>query len=246
MLRPLYSLMLCGLIGCGPADLVVLTDDYAVELDGSGCMRASGEAVPLGNAITVEAWVRADPNPAQAQAGLIALDEDVLLWADATSIGLTEASTEPQTGLITQRSLFDGARHHLAGVWVEDEEGALYIDGLPAGLGSTLELPDALHSFAIGCWPSAGWGFEGVVDEVRISLIDRYTGPFEAVPQPLEADEITAALWHLDSGVGQVGFEETEQFDLQIEGGSWVRGLVSPARAGGDTGEHTGDPGAAW
>ena len=46
--------------------------------------------------------------------------------------------------------------------------------------------------------------YSGWIDEVRISTVVRYTGPFTPPSAPFVTDADTAALYHFDEGAGDV------------------------------------------
>ncbi len=56
------------------------------------------------------------------------------------------------------------------------------------------------HDENAGLHPS----YDGLLDEIRISTARRYTGGFTRPTNPFAADADTAALYHLDEGVGDV------------------------------------------
>ena len=80
-----------------------------------------------------------------------------------------------------------------------------------------------------------GWGgiYNGVVDEIRLSDIDRNeversvawnTG----VGNRFSVDEHTVALWHMDEGTGTLVHDETDVNDGLISGDvEWVTGLIN-------------------
>lgn len=45
--------------------------------------------------------------------------------------------------------------------------------------------------------------YNGLLDEVRLSTVIRYDGPFERPTSPFAQDADTAALWHFDEGEGE-------------------------------------------
>lgn len=77
--------------------------------------------------------------------------------------------------------------------------------------------------FLIGCTPDHACYFQGVIDEVRISGVARYTKDY--TPQPrLEADEHTLALYHFDEGAGDVLHDSSRhRRHGKIQGAKWIR-----------------------
>lgn len=237
MVRTQLFTVLCaaGLFqGCGPADLQVVRGAHALSFRGDACAEAVGEPIAIGNAFTLEAFVRGDPWPSRLNASIIALGDAVMLWTDENSTGISEPSSDPQTGWQTELSLYDGMRHHVAAVWSADEGGALYLDGIRYGLGESLDVPEAAENIWIGCWPQGNRYFDGVIDEVRVSTIVRYPSNFEVPTEPFHKDEYTLALWHLDTGSGDAALEEMALFDTRLDGTTWTGGLIGPQRPASD------------
>jgi hypothetical protein len=78
-------------------------------------------------------------------------------------------------------------------------------------------------------------GYEGDIDEIRVSRIDRYQSNFTppASGDRFEMDEHTLALYHCDAGSGDVLKDDSGHgHDGQIVGAKWVRvdgeGVASP------------------
>ena len=86
----------------------------------------------------------------------------------------------------------------------------MYIDGAKvAEIESELPLLGGSMQAAIGngaadLWNDRYEGFRGMIDEVRVSLVDRYAGAdaFDLQTEPFEPDAMTLALWHLRRGTG--------------------------------------------
>ena len=69
----------------------------------------------------------------------------------------------------------------------------------------------AIGNGAENLWNSRYEGFRGMIDEVRISLVDRYAGAdaFDLQTEPFEPDAMTLALWHFDEGQGETTEDAT-------------------------------------
>lgn len=95
---------------------------------------------------------------------------------------------------------------HLAGSW-DGEKMYLFIDGElkaeMAFLGPLFHGGPGDQSLKIGNDWTLYYGFNGLIDEVRLSSIGRYQANFEPQSQ-LTADEYTVGLWHFDEGQGTV------------------------------------------
>ena len=140
--------------------------------------------------------------------------------------------------------LTKGVPVHLAGV-VDGDTARFYVDGSKGSRGLVLEegvsenrkqSPDEAirgtlnyvkeFGFTIGHAGNAeaeGLHFHGIIDEVRISNIARYTEDF--IPQRrFEPDEHTMALYHFDEGSGDVLHDSSGNgHDGQIVGAKWVK-----------------------
>lgn len=105
-------------------------------------------------------------------------------------------------------------RVHLSAVY-EGRHRRLFIDGQLVAEGSEEgEYQASPLSFAIGCNPTQGDsmaspiatvenGFVGIIEEVRLSKVARYTEDFK--PQShFESDAGTIALYHFDEGAGAI------------------------------------------
>ncbi len=232
-------LPLLGLIGCGPVTLIDLTDDYALSFAGDGCAHAvATEPLPLRSAITIEAFVRGDPAPSHPTGVIFAFSNQLLLWSSWSQLGWTTGLVQPIEGIVANTTIQDGERHHVAAVW--DLYGtSLYVDGQLLASGA-LEMPRGGSEIHIGCQAGDREGFDGIIDELRISTVARYQNDFEAPTAALGYDEETFALWHFDTGSGPIAFDESERLDARIGGDvEWVAGLV---RAEGATAETAAAP----
>lgn len=115
--------------------------------------------------------------------------------------------------------------HHVAFV-VSDSEAKLFVDGQPAGkatkLPNTTRKLNVLPLF-IGADPDrlgkASSHFDGMVDEVRISLGAIYDEPFEPARR-LDVTDSTHVLYKFDQSVGPIFFENGPySLHRQAEGG---------------------------
>jgi hypothetical protein len=90
----------------------------------------------------------------------------------------------------------------------------LYLDGEADGqMGfPTSGLVDSAEPLLVGATIgySGEWGyFPGLIDDVRISDVARYSGDSPGVPQePFTCDAHTRALWHFDEVEGATVFQD--------------------------------------
>lgn len=124
--------------------------------------------------------------------------------------------------------------YHLAVTWGQDSL-RLFIDGeLRASAPSTMPLLSGDQLLVLGNGSENGLnssyeGFHGMIDEVRISLNERYTENFETPTEPFELDEYTLALWHFDEGSGDVAANAVaENYLTGFLGGNAADGNPDP------------------
>lgn len=124
---------------------------------------------------------------------------------------------------------------HVAGVW-DGSRSRLFINGEQAEENTSIQdetnqrpsVPKPFHigASADGVYESKPEGFFcGVIDEVRISKIARYTANFQPLwpGQRFKADEHTLALYHLDEGEGEVAHDTSgNKRHGRISGADWV------------------------
>jgi hypothetical protein len=79
----------------------------------------------------------------------------------------------------------------------------VFINGVQAGqLAKTGQIDQTGQPLRIASADGSGDFFAGVIDEVRLSNVIRYTTGFTVPSGPFTADTNTAGLWHLDEGSG--------------------------------------------
>ena len=115
------------------------------------------------------------------------------------------------------RTKFFPRWYHVAVTWNAADSMRMYIDGKQVAkiesqvplLGGEMQV--AIGNGAADLWNDRYEGFRGMIDEVRVSLVDRYAGAesFELPTQPYELDAMTLALWHFDEGQGETTEDAT-------------------------------------
>lgn len=161
--------------------------------------------------------------------GNIVFDRDIWDAGDFGDYGLSLANGRVVFGLAQGKTgttvcgradVADGQWHHIAvtragatgkvQVFVDgrlDAEGdgptgdVSYRDGRAATRANDpyLVFGAEKHDYDPSQYPS----FRGWLDEVRLSIVIRYTGDFDRPTTPFQPDEATAALWHFDEGAGE-------------------------------------------
>jgi serine/threonine protein kinase len=119
-------------------------------------------------------------------------------------------------------------RVHLAAVW-DGREASLFIDGQKSAL--TPQTTNKTHGPRVGLLGAGGLkpdgrpteAFAGLIDELRISKVVRYTKDFQPKPR-LAGDADTLALYHFDEGQGD-SLKDSSGNDHhgKIVGAKWVR-----------------------
>jgi len=144
-------------------------------------------------------------------------DYGVSLFGTGLAFGV--ASGTGGGGICGGTNLADGQWHHVA-VTRRRSDGRLqiYVDGRLDGSGSgpagdvsyrdgrATSVPQSDPFLVIGAEKHGYFGpnFRGLVDEVRVSTVLRYTSTFARPTAPFVPDASTAALYHFDEGQGNV------------------------------------------
>lgn len=118
--------------------------------------------------------------------------ENAGLYFKAVSSNVTTVLTEGST-------LSANTFSHIALVR-DDEDYSLYINGTLSGNTHTTSnvVPSISSDMLIGSGPNGD--FNGYLDEIRISWIDRYATDFTVSTVPLSSDEDTKLLLHFNEG----------------------------------------------
>lgn len=197
---------------------------HALAFDGApDCALADLPDAPP-TSFTVEAWLRGDPEASNAMRPYVLwhnvfelsenADGQVIFTAGPDGVGASHPFT-----------LMDGVLHHVAGTY-DGADGTvhLYVDGAQVGVsGEPAFMGDAKDDqLQVGCAKEATEGFYGVLDEVRISSVVRYTDDFELPTGPFESDGDTYLLFHFDEGNGTTAASETGDVSLTLYDTSWV------------------------
>lgn len=127
--------------------------------------------------------------------------------------------------------------YHIAATWNTAGNMRIFIDGkLAAEAESAVPLLGGEQQIAIGggaadLWNERFESFRGMIDEVRFSVVERYTEDFELPTAPYETDEFTLALWHFDEGSGDVAEDASGNGFLGSLGGFNLDGEPDPDSA---------------
>ena len=115
--------------------------------------------------------------------------------------------------------------HHISGSFDGSVVNRLSFDGsIQSGGAFARPLANTALPFYIGGMELLGSFFDGFIDEVRISNVERYKNDFEPPKRPFEVDKNTVALWHFDKG-----FTDSSGNGNTLIGKGVVRFSVEPA-----------------
>ncbi len=216
---------------------ILTAQDGALRFDGAtGYGRAVGGA-PVRNS-TWEFWFKQD-----SLSGNDSIGWPVGWWGSWTGAPVTirhhggvsgPSGWGPHDGsdfdLLPEGSLEAGRWYHFAAVLTGDcaPGVTVYLDGQPIGqYGPGGQCPSSGIATTLAAYNYLGWkGFlRGTIDEVRISTVPRYNGPF-VPPVRFEPDPDTWGLWHFDEGEGSVAHDEVAGRNFSLNGGFfWEEGL---------------------
>lgn len=167
----------------------------------SGFFGAAGAIMSAG---TIEGWVKTTATSIRVAFGQ-ASTAWVGIAANGTAVGHYGT---PDLVLSSTKVINDGAWHHVALVLIGNGLGALYADGalIASATATSIGYVGTANSFGVGGMNLSGTTYDwagqgsGVIDEVRVSTIARYSGSTYTVPTAaFTPDTNTWALWHLEA-----------------------------------------------
>ena len=209
-------MILLALLACQPHEAP--TGPHAIAFDGGedcGEVDVGGLDVPA--AFTVEAWIRGEPAPSEQA-------RPVVSWGGVFTLGEAfggDTAFRVGDGAATSaQTVMDGVLHHLAGTW-DGAQASLYVDGLRQAFAAGTASTDATDTLRVGCDADVN-AYEGLLDEVRVSKVVRYTGDFEVVAAPFAPDADTFALFHFDEGEGEQSADAAQGLVANVYGVDWI------------------------
>lgn len=206
------------LLACGSD---ATSGPFALAFDGGeDCVQADVGEVGAPAALTVEAWIRGEPAPADRP-------RPVVTWKGVFALGevfggdTTFSVGDAEGGASSVASVMDGVLHHVAGTW-DGEQASLYVDGVREAFAGGVAPVATTSTLRIGCDSDLN-AFDGVVDEVRVSTRVRYTDDFSPPIGPFEEDDVeTFALFHLDEGSGDQAVDASSGLTAAVHGADWI------------------------
>ena len=115
----------------------------------------------------------------------------------------------------------------------------LYINGEQKSecSGVDYNLNNSPRQFYVGGPPPLdGEYFDGLIDEIRVSDVVRYSADFTTPSEPFTPDANTRALWHFDEPIGSTSFEDSSGNNNTLTGvnGAHIGGEFSAGDVSGD------------
>lgn len=218
-----FSALPLALLGMACVDYASPEGEFAI---GYGGAKSCGVAeVPEGafpESLTVEAWVRADTDAAYAVHPLVIWTGGFSLWQDPDGIAYFSDGSAEEIGASHIGGWMDGVLHHVAGTYSEGA-AVLFVDGRKVGFNNNVVFgAETGTKISIGCWSGKDHVHQGIIDEVRISEIVRYTDDFDVPNGPFQPDADTMSLWHFDEGEGNLTVDDAGGSDIDLVSTSWV------------------------
>ncbi|HJN76914.1 MAG TPA: LamG-like jellyroll fold domain-containing protein [Myxococcota bacterium] len=215
--------LLLSVIACNGSINTGQDGDFALAFDGGGCVEVPVDVGARTEDLSIEAFVR---GAVDADLG----HKPIVIWRSVfalvdTDDGRTwfgEDDLDEGDGVFDVVGIMDGKSHHVAGTWASDGKMRLFVDGQLIGFQTSSPGTVIGDTIQIGCWTDLAAGFEGTLDEVRLSSSIRYEDTFEASFEPFEVDESTTALWHMDEGEGDTLVDATGNYDGVVYDTEWV------------------------
>ena len=189
--------------------------ELAASIDNQNYFLVEDAAIHLPDGpFTLECWCKA--RSFGERVGLVAKTQ-------SSEYGLFVGSGEPHFTVFLDRRYVEaeanrpmlkvGQWHHLAGVY-DGKKVYLYVDGklVASRKGSGRRRTNSLPLIVGGDVDYAGRstsGFDGWIDDVRLSTTARYTGAEFSPPRRFETDDHTSILLHFDALVGPFTYDSS-------------------------------------
>jgi len=185
-------------------------NDYALDYNGTNqYVEVPDNSVLDTSSITVECWFY--PNaPFKGEQQLVAHNNwdtgtgYVLMINDSGKLVFRIHTANGVRQAVGTTNISTNVWHHALGTY-DRVTVRVFLDGQMEGTYSTTEaIVDCTNPlrFGIGAYVLNYFWFDGVIDEVRISRIARYSASFSVPTGPYTTDSNTVGLWHFDEGTG--------------------------------------------
>ena len=217
-------------------------NNYALSFDGKSSYVETPVNCDVSHPITIEAVVRRRTD------GFVYIVDmfpcSLVLKESALQVIVYDGWGDKRQAytIYAESKLGPDARHHVAGIY-DGTTLRLFVNGVQVqqivavhedfeGLRrafdpSTTKISIQQNTHAIPLQIGTNWTkshfFQGIIDEVRISNVARYTEDFTPAKR-FEPDEHTVALYHFDEGTGDVLIDSSgNEHHGKIVGAKWVR-----------------------
>ncbi|MEZ6092531.1 MAG: protein kinase, partial [Pirellulaceae bacterium] len=180
--------------------------DYALRFDHDGDLVRIPTTYDGSHPITLEAVIQIDERAGDESGTIITVGHVTLERTFRSTIGIGVSPGGKYVG-VEKKNLAYKQSYHVAGVWNE-KMLRVFVDGkLSNETAVDRSLENYLGEYFIGGRIDRFGNYfavlRGVIDEVRISNVARYTDDYEPVNR-FEPDEHTIALYHFDEGQGDI------------------------------------------
>jgi hypothetical protein len=189
-------------------------------------------------ALTVDAYIYAtainnDEHPIVCRTDFWNIDEVSYYFhvrengSIAGGVWLNEVGTESAEAISAPGAIQTGQWYRVAMTWCSGQPVRIFVDDLTTPLVTGVESPTGYIRISddplmMGCngYQIYGWFYwQGYLDEVRISNVDRY--PLSSYPGEFVVDDRTAALWHFNENSGLVAHDATSNnYDMSLQDGA--------------------------
>jgi hypothetical protein len=218
-------------------------NNRALSFDGNSSSVFVNDTVALDSfgPLTVEAWIRPGPGVVSDEKHILAHHnhgntEGYLLLIRNQAVGFRyygggqtgEAKDAAPQGFVP------GDWYHVAGTFDAITKTVhVFIDGQHRGqttmVASASDDCNCVVTIGSNQGADPDFGFDGLIDEVRVSSTARYTASFVPPVVPFTTDLNTVALWHFDETQGDIAIDATGSHPGHL-GGSQGFGGSAPVR----------------
>ena len=200
--------------------------NFALDFDGNNDL-VTVSAVPATGPLTVEFWVNPDQNNAN-QVMLAQTDDNsgfsvelsngvLTIWLVTNQGWQQVTSGAPQSGQWTH-----------VGFTYDSGSARAFVNGSASNAVNVGTLTQGGPDLTLGGYPGYPY-FNGQIDELRVSNVERYSGNYTVPTAPFTADANTLLLWSLDSGSGQTAVDESGNGNNgTLNDPAWVIGYLFP------------------
>ncbi len=191
--------------------------------------------------LTVEAWIRPGPGVANNEKHILAHHNHgntegyiLLIRNQAVAFRYYGGGQTGEAKDSAPQGFVPGDWYHVAGAFDDITKTVhVFIDGQHRGQTTMVASAsdDCNCVVTIGSNQSADpdFGFDGLIDEVRVSSTTRYSASFVPPAAPFTTDQNTVALWHFDETQGDIAVDATGAHSGHL-GGSQGFGGSAPVR----------------